>query len=168
MSLLAWILLTVVALVGLGLAALTDHAARRRGGLLALSGAVGCLLLVLGADVLASLWLLMVLPLVWLTDQREVTPAPASGGGQRLAGGVLTAGLGGALYDLTQRIDWLALPAHGFRAQAADLAGRLLADDLVVVVGLLLVALALLGAGGLRPTAAHTRDQGADHEEVAP
>ncbi|MEZ4386250.1 MAG: hypothetical protein R3D98_01480 [Candidatus Krumholzibacteriia bacterium] len=149
MTLLAWIALSLTALVSLGLAALTDHGARREPALRLLAVATGGLLVAAGADVLAVVWLLLALPLVW---QVRTSGAEASAGttpaGWRLLGGVLTAGLGATLYLLCQRVDWFDLPAGPFRAGAADLAGRLLTDDLVLVLGLLLMVLALLGAGG--------------------
>jgi hypothetical protein len=146
MLLLAWLGCASVALVSLGLAAVTRHDHRRDAGLLVMAAAVGGLLLTLGADVLAALWLLLVLPRCWgaptAPGQADTTRTAV---GPQVAAGVLAGVLWGALVYLGQRADWFALPAGGFEAQSAMLGGRLLTDDLVLGLGLLLAALALLG-----------------------
>lgn len=143
----SWILVTVTALVALVLAALSTDAGRSR-----LAGRVlaCCLLghwLLLGADVLAALWLLMAVPLAWSGRGAGWQP---TGTGRRLLGGVTAAVFAAALYLVVQRSDWLALPAEPARAQAAELAGRLLTNDLLLLLGLPLLALGLL-AGNRRP-----------------
>lgn len=152
MTLLAWIACATVATVGLGLAAVTLHGARRRAGLLAMVVAVGGMLIALGADLFAALWLLLILPLCCAGSAPDQDDVPRRSSGSRLAAGVLAGVLWGALAYLGQRVDWYALPAPGFEAQSALLAGRLLSTDLVLALGLLLVALAAF-AGGQGPQA---------------
>lgn len=165
MTLLAWVVCSVTATVGVGLAAVTLSGTRRHVGLLVMVAAVAGLLLTLDADLFAALWLLLVLPLCAVSPASSQDDALLRAAGPRLAAGVLAGVLWGALAYLGQRVDWYALPAGGFEAQSALLAGRLLSSDLVLVLGLLLTALAVV-AGGLRsPVAAddhpvHAQRQG--------
>jgi len=157
MTLLAWIVCSTAAAVGLGLAALTRHGARRHAGQLVLVAAVGGLLIALGADLFAALWLLLVLPLCAARLAPDQDDAVSQAVGPRLAAGVLAGMLWGALAYLVQRVDWYALPAGGFEAQSAMLAGRLLSIDLALVLGLLIAALAVV-AGGWGPRTAVDAD----------
>jgi hypothetical protein len=154
MMLLGWLGCSLIALVSVGVAAVTRHDHRRDAGLLVMAVAVGGLLLALGADVVAALWLLLVLPRCWggPAAPRHVD-APRTAVGSQVAAGVLVGVLWGALVYLGYRVDWYALPAGGFEAQSATLGGRLLTDDLVLGLGLLLSTLALL-AGVRGPRAA--------------
>ena len=163
MTLLAWIVCSMAAAVGLGLAAVTRHGERRHAGLLVMVAAVGGLLLLVGADLIAALWLLLLLPLCPPGPAPDRDDGPTRASTPRLAAGVLAGALWGALAYLGQRVDWYALPADGFEAQSAMLAGRLLSTDLVLALGLLLAGLATMVGGRGQRTAAGTDTIHAQH-----
>lgn len=169
MMLLSWLGCSLIALVSLGLAAVTLHDHRRDASLLVMTAAVGGLLLTLGADVLAALWLLLALPRCWggrlASSQADATRTAV---GPQVAAGVLAGVLWAALVYLGQRADWFALPARGFEAQSALFGGRLLTDDLALGLGLLLAALALLGGVQAPRMASWTSAVGRDGRQEGP
>lgn len=144
MSALVWTLLALATLVALGLAAVTTAESRQRLGAVAFALGTGGLLMVLGADVLAMMWLLVLTPLCWLSSADD-DDDPATGRvGQRLAAGVLATGVAAAVYLLTQQMAWHGLPADPAAPQAAALVGRLLQVDTTVVAVLLLAVAGVL------------------------
>jgi len=141
MTSLLWTLLALTTLTALGLAAVTRHGRRRRAGALVSVVGLGLLLMVLGADLLALIWLFLLVPTVWWA---RLDDDPA--GAPSLVGGVLAAGVLATGYLLSQRLVWHGLPADPATPQLADLFAGLAGPDAAVPVAVALTALVVLGS----------------------
>ena len=150
MSLVLWILLAVCTATGAGMVALSRRADRRWFGMTTTVVAAAGLLIVLGADLAAAVWLAIgTAAMLVLRDPAGLvatTPGPAL----RTALGVPVAMLWAALYMVILKVDWRPLPPQEAVAQTADVAGRLLTADLALLLGAgLLLTVALLAAARL-------------------
>ena len=145
MTLLLWALLTTVALIAAGLAAGSVLPVRRAAGLLVATAAVAGLLLLLGFDLPAVIWLglggVMAL-LAIATGQGDAPDAP--GRSLLLVGTVTTGLLFAVLYRSALQVDWRPLPPEPVAGQTALVGGALLTSDLALLVAVtLLLAVAL-------------------------
>ncbi len=137
MTLIAWIGLVTLALVAAGVAVFTGCARRRRIGTLLTVGGVGALLTLRGTDLLATAWLLVMVPVA-------AAMVPTPGGRDReprqplatLAGGVLATLAFAVLYLVVLQVDWQSLSAALPEAQVAEVAGRILTVDAALILGL--------------------------------
>mgnify|MGYP001812395022 FL=1 len=136
MAVLIWTLLVTVAMLGAGLAALSTVPVRRATGLTLAVVALGGLLLLLGADLVAASWLISAGAAVMILRGATGDEPPALNQAGRCAlAGTLAVALFALLYQVVLRVDWAGLPAGPFRAQTAEVGGLLQTADLVLWLG---------------------------------
>jgi hypothetical protein len=148
MALTLWLLLVTVMSGGAVLAALTGRPARRAAGLIAATGAVAGLLVLLGLDLPAAVWLGLggAAALLALPAGADPTVPRASRVG-RLLVGVMAGLLAAIVYHLALRADWRPSPPEPVAGHAAVTGGRLLTADLaLLLMALLLIAAVMLAA----------------------
>ncbi len=158
MALMLWILAASTAMTGAGLAALSRRPSRRDRGLALTVAAVGVLLLLLGADLVALVWLAVGGAVVVLPGLRRRSVA-AQAAPAILAGLAVPAALFfAALYRVVLQVRWNALPPGELVPQTAMAAGRLLTVDAVLLLGISLLLTVVL-AVALRPPDPRRREE---------
>lgn len=155
MALTLWILLVTVAMTGGALAAMTTVPARRGAAMLTATVAVAGLLVVLGLDLPAAVWLsvggaaaLLSVPAGSQPDQGSAPAGPHARRGTLLGGGVAAGLLFAILYRTALQVDWRPSVPESVTGQVSVVGGTLLVEDvalLMVAVLLLTVALAVVG-----------------------
>ena len=155
MALMLWILLVTLAMAGGGLAAMTTVPGRRASGLAAATAGVAGLLVLLGLDLPAAIWLgvggaaaLLAVPAGHQSDQGPAVPGPHPRRGPLLGAGLAVGLLFAMLYRVVLQVDWHAEPAGPVTGQTSVTGGVLLTTDvalLAAVVVLLTLALAVVG-----------------------
>ena len=159
--------LSGTALVGAAFAVLSDDRGRRNGGLAGVVLAVTGLLLMLGVDLIALVWLAMgsVLAGFPAAVSRPVAPSHPAGAVltagairpsrkirlMRLASGLPAILLGGVLLNVVRAIDWPAAPTPP-TAGTAEIGGLLMTADLALLLGTgLLLVVVLVSARWMCP-----------------
>ncbi len=156
--LMLWILAAGTAMTGAGLAALSRRPQRRDRGLALTVAAVGLLLLLLGTDLVALVWLAVGGAAVVMPGLRRRSAAAQAGPPRLAILAVPAALLFAALYRVVLQVHWNALPPGAVEPQAAVAAGRLLTADAALLLGIsLLLTVVLLVA--VRPPDPRRREE---------
>jgi hypothetical protein len=148
MALTLWLLLVTLMIGGAVLAALTGRPSRRAAGLITATGAVAGLLVMLGLDLPAAVWLGVGGAAALLALPAGADPsAPHASRAGRLLVGVMAGLLAAILYHLALQADWRPSPPDPVAGHAAVTGGRLLTADLaLLLLAVLLIAAVTLAA----------------------
>jgi len=143
-----WSALVPAVLLAAAVAALSGRPDRRASATATTVAGTGALLLLLGSDLVALVWLATAGPAALLPGLRRRSSAAVLPAAPLALVGVLAALLLAALYRVCVQVDWRALPAGPPVAATAATAGRLLTADVVLLLGasLLLTAVLLVAA----------------------
>jgi hypothetical protein len=121
--------------------------------------AVGAVLVLLGADFAAAAWLGVGAALMWLAQGAVESPSPPAGRTLRAGLGLVAGVFGGLLLLVVVRVDWRPLIPSDVHAMTAEVAGRLLTADLVLLLGAGLLLAAVLAAAAWNLRQADDRGQ---------
>ena len=117
-----------------------------RGAMVSAVVAVGAVLVLLAADFAAAAWLGVGATLMWLAQGVVESHSPPAGRTLRAGLGLVAGVFGGLLLLVVVRVDWQPLTPSDVHAMTAEVAGRLLTADLVLLLGAGLLLAAVLAA----------------------